>query len=174
MLSTQSSSSDDSDTQTRKVAGSSKHYSKSKDYTELKNLQTLKTRRSIAKDFSQIFGRKISLLSTERISFRFLRDLRDERTKFNKLTKEQVGRLIKERQQGRSFRRIVRDPGKTFGNKIGVGIARKFWRINVTGEKTTGENNDNEDVKMNEDEDDESKEDGDEGDESEDDDDEWR
>ena len=37
-----------------------------------KNLQTLKTRHSIAKDFSQKFDRKISVLSTERIPFRFL------------------------------------------------------------------------------------------------------
>ena len=106
---------------------------------QVKKLQTLKTRRSIAKDFSQKFGRKISVLSTERISFRFLHDVRDERTKFNKLTEEQVGWLIKERQRGRSLRRIVRDFGKTLGEKIGVGIARKIWRINSTGEKTAGE-----------------------------------
>ena len=110
-------------------------------------------------------------MSIERISFRFLHDVRDERTKFNKLTEEQVGWLIKERQRGRSLRRIVRDFGKTFVEKIGVGIARKIWHINSTGEKTAGDKNDDEDVKMNEDEDDENKEDDDKGDESEDDDD---
>ena len=92
----------------------------------VKELQQVKTRRSIVKDFSQKFGRKVSVKSIKRISFKFLHDIRDERTKFNKLTEEQVGWLIKERQRGRSFKRIVMDFGETFGEEISVGISRIY------------------------------------------------
>ncbi|KAL9632913.1 MAG: hypothetical protein Q9164_005014 [Protoblastenia rupestris] len=55
---------------------------------QVEKLQTLTIKRSVAKNFSQKFGQKTSVLSIERISFRFLHDVRDERTKFHKLTEE--------------------------------------------------------------------------------------
>ena len=54
---------------------------------QVRNLQLLKTRHSIAKDFKQKYGRKFSVKSIERIFIRFLHDIPDERTKFNKLIK---------------------------------------------------------------------------------------
>ena len=92
----------------------------------VKELQQVKTRRSIAKDFSQKFGRKVSDKSIKRISFKFLHDIRDERTKFNKLTEEQVGWLIKERQRGGSFKRIVMDFGETFGEESALAFRERF------------------------------------------------